>query len=350
MSIGSAEYKKIDGVFDRAHLAGRTVLFEHEVYDVLGYAGLDVPHYVFVRDPGMAVEEVLSQFGERIVVKVVSRDIAHKQKLGGVKIVNNSDALFVQFVLHRMKEQVLSHFAEGDRPGIEGFLIVEYIDFTQSLGNELLMGVKSDDAFGPVVTLSKGGDDAEFFAKYYDPANLFLPYLSPDEADKLAGSLKIINKFNEIGHPEYKGYIAKAARIISMLAYRYSDVSEDKVQYHITTMDVNPFVFSKSGRFIAVDGYVVFEKSANKMKLTEDTSNIDAFFKPRGIAVVGVSRDETKYSMGREIATLLHELDRKDLYCINIREGSTRIGNKEYRMYQNFEDLPGEVDLAVYAA
>ena len=348
--MSDISYSKIDSVFRKAHDSGRDVLFEFEVYDILRHTGLDVPHYIFIDKPGLATEEVLSQFGPKIVVKVVSKDIAHKQKLGGVKVVDNSEPLFVQFVLFKMKDEVLSHFAEEEKPNIEGFLIVEFIDFNQSLGSELLIGVKNDEAFGPVVTLSKGGDDAEFFAKYYDPANLFLPYMTAEESQELAGSLKIINKFNEIGHPEYKDYIAVAAEHISKLAYRYSDVSDDPVDFHITSMDVNPFVFSKDGRFIAVDGYVIFEKSENKKKLLADTGNINAFFQPNGIAVVGVSRNENKYSMGREIATLLHELDRTDMYCINLRAGSTNIGGTEYMMYQDLDQLPEDVDLAVYAA
>jgi len=350
MPLGKEVYNRIDSVFGKAAADGRQMLFEHEVYDILGNAGLDVPHYVFVQKPEDATEEVLMQFGDRVVIKIVSRDIAHKQKLGGVKVINNSETLFVQFVLQRMYDQVNNHFEEDNKPRIEGFLIVEFVDFTQSLGNELLIGVKDDSAFGPIVTLSKGGDDAEFFAKYYDPANLFLPHLNIEESTKLADSLKIINKFNAIGHPEYRDMIAKAAEIISGLAYRYSDVSDVEVNYHILSMDVNPFVFSKNGRFIAVDGYMTFEASNLKSKLEAKTTNIDAFFRPNGIAVIGVSRNENKYSMGREIATLLHELDRDDLYCINIREGSTRIGSKEYRMYQNLDDIPEDIDLAVYAA
>ncbi len=350
MSLGSYVYKKIDAVFARAASEDRETLYEYEVYDILESAGLDVPHYVFIREPEEATEEILMQFGDRLVIKIVSSEIAHKQKLGGVKVVNNSETLFVQYVLNRMKEQVLSNFNENEKPCIEGFLLVEYVEFTQSLGNELLIGVKEDEAFGPVVTLSKGGDDAEFFAKYYDPANLFLPYLTPGEADRLAGSLKIINKFNETGHPEYRDRIAKVAEIVSILAYRYSDVSDARVGYHILNLDVNPFVFANNGKFTAVDGYLTFEKSEYKAKLKADISNIHAFYKPDGIAVVGVSRDVNKYSMGREIATLLHELGRKDLYFLNLRAGSTVIGGREYEMYQSFEELPQEVDLAVYAA
>ena len=130
--MSQISYKKIDSVFKKAHEAGRDILFEFEVYDLLAHAGLDVPHYVFIEKPGMATEEILSRFGDKIVVKVVSKDIAHKQKLGGVKIVGNSEPLFVQFVLFNMKEEVLAHFKEGEKPGIEGFLIVEFIDFSQS--------------------------------------------------------------------------------------------------------------------------------------------------------------------------------------------------------------------------
>jgi hypothetical protein len=48
---------------------------------------------------------------------------------------------------------------------------------------------------GPVLTLSKGGDDAEFFAKYYDPANLFIALLNLDYSQKMVNTLKIRHKF-----------------------------------------------------------------------------------------------------------------------------------------------------------
>lgn len=350
MSLGPIVYKNIDLVFAKAASQCRWTLYEHEVYEILKNASLDVPNYIFIKKAELVTKNMLMQFGEKLVIKIVSSEIVHKQKLGGVKIINNGDLLFVQNTLNHMKKQVLSHFSEEAKPSIEGFLLVEFVEFSKSLGNELLIGIKEDDAFGPVVTLSKGGDDAEFFAKYYDSANLFLPYLNSEEAEELAGSLKIINKFNEFGHPEYKYCIARMAEIVSLLAYKYSEVSDDRGDYTVTNMDVNPFVFANNGNFIAVDGYMTFKKCECKEQLKANDLNIEALYKPKGIAVVGVSRDVKKYGMGREIATILHDLGRKDLFFINIHGGSTVIGGKHYDMYQSFEQLPEKVELVVYAA
>ncbi len=175
--------KTIDAVLAAAERDGRSALYEHEVYAVLAAAGLEVPHHIFVRDPADLGEADLRGFGAALIVKIVSAAIPHKQKLGGVKRVSAADVLYVQFVMGRMKEEVLSHFGPaGDAgavpPRIDGFLVVEYVPHTEALGYEVLIGLREDPAFGPVLTLSKGGDDAEFFAAQYDPANLFLPPMS----------------------------------------------------------------------------------------------------------------------------------------------------------------------------
>ncbi len=353
MKIPGNSTSTINDVLDNAYYENRSVLFEHEVYKILSSIGLSVPKHLFVNKASKLSANHLTQFGNKIVVKVVSSDIAHKQKLGGVKVINNYDILFVQYVLEKMQEEVLSHFDNENKPGISGFLIVEFIEFTQSLGNELLIGIKSDYAFGPVLTLSKGGDDAEFFAKYYDPANLFLPHFTYEQATRLVNSLSIKHKFESIGHPEYLEYIAKAASLISSLAYSYSPVNEDANSFYIDELDINPFVITKDNRFVAVDGYAAFRKineSSLKKKPVVNENNIAAFFKPNGIAVVGVSTNALKYSMGREIARLLHDMGREDLYCINIKGGTTVIGSKQYVLYKSIDDLPSGVDLVVYTA
>ncbi|MFO7636089.1 MAG: acetate--CoA ligase family protein [Clostridia bacterium] len=349
MELSEKTFMEIDGIFDVAHQQSRSILFEHEIYHILKLIGLSVPRFHFLRSPEELTKDILEEYGHRVVLKIVSPHIVHKQKIGGVRIINNHDDLFARYVLSRMKEEVLAG-TKGYEPEITGFLVVEFIEFTNSLGNELLIGVKTDRAFGPVVTLSKGGDDAEFFAKFYDPANLFLPHLSYDEARQLAESLKIINKFNEIGHPEYTNLIAQVAFSVSYLAKEYSFISSRKTRYHLKTLDVNPFVFSKKGEFIAVDGYAEFEKEETDKDYSVNTENLEAFFKPDGIAVIGVSRDENKYGMGREIANLIHELGRKDLYCVNLRGGTTNIKNTEYNLYPTLDDIPANIDLAVYTA
>ena len=121
----------------------------------------------------------------------------------------------------------------------------------------------------------------------------------------------------------------------------------------IKALEVNPFAISSDGRFVALDGLAEFAPVPPREEWSPgaDLGNLDAFFQPRGVAVVGVSADLSKYSLARDIAELLHELRRDDLYLVNPHGGhgaprrpaSTRCTRASPR-------CPFPVELAVYAA
>ena len=349
--LTSAAVTTIDGILDCADREGRKSLFEHEVYGILSALGLTVPRFLFVRDLSEVNEQSLRGFGHAIIVKIVSPDIPHKQKLGGVKKASAADPLYVQFVLSRMREEVASHFTADEAPRIAGFLIVEYIPHTQAIGYEVLIGFREDPAFGPVLTVSKGGDDAEFFAAHYDPANLFLPPMEYPQALAFTRSMHIRHKFEQIGHPEYLEHMACAMAGFSALALAYSPMAA-QTRFAITAFEVNPFAISSDGRFVAIDGLAEFEAGSDGRhgSTRVDVSNLDAFFRPRGVAVMGVSSDVSKYNLARDIAELLHELRPGDLYLVNPRGGTLRFGAREHPLYKDLRELPASVELAVYAA
>ena len=341
----------VDAILLEAEREGRSSLHEHEVYGILSCIGLTVPRHLFVRDPREVTDADLKTIGHTLVVKIVSPQVPHKQKLGGVRVVSGADPLFVQFVMARMREEVESHFSAAERPTVAGFLVVEHVPYTQSLGNEVLIGFREDPAFGPALTVSKGGDDAEFFARNYDPANIFLPPMEYEDALTLTRSLHIRHKFEQIGHPEYLEMMARAMAQLSALALTYSPMAE-KPRWVLKALEVNPFAISTDGRFVALDGLAEFAAAppAEEWNPRVNTGNLDAFFRPRGVAVVGVSSDLSRYSMARDIAELLHELHREDLYLVNPREGSLTFGTHRYPLYRDIAALPGPVELAVYAA
>jgi acyl-CoA synthetase (NDP forming) len=349
--LSSTAKAKIDGILECAGRERRKSLFEHEVYGVLSALDLSVPKFLFVRDPAEVTELELRGFGHSLIVKIVSPDIPHKQKLGGVKKVSAADPLYVQFVLSRMKEEVLSHFASEEAPRITGFLLVEYIPHTQAIGYEVLIGFREDPAFGPVLTVSKGGDDAEFFAAHYDPANLFLPPMEYPEALAFTRSLHIRYKFEQIGHTEYLALMARAMAGFSHLALGYSPMASNP-RFAFTAFEVNPFAVSSDGRFVAIDGLAEFVSGMDlrDWNTRVNVSNLDAFFRPTGIAVIGVSSDLSKYNLARDIAELLHELRHGDLFLVNPRGGSLRFGDTEYKLHKDVRELPGLVELSVYAA
>ncbi|MFZ5974244.1 MAG: acetate--CoA ligase family protein [Bacillota bacterium] len=350
MFFSGETIERITSIMDVAAREGRNTLYEFEVYEILRAAGLEVPKHIFVRNPSELNENALSAFDKALVMKVVSPQITHKQKVGGVKVVNGTALNLVRDAMLQMERDVLSCSEGCTTPHIEGFLLVEFISFSEGLGYEVMLGIKQDDAFGPVITLTKGGDDAEFFATYYDPANLIIPPLDERALD-VTYSLKIRHKFEAMGQRDYLRYIAQAARILGFLAYTFSALCDD-VGYVIEEMDVNPFVFTKDQRFVAVDGFARFEKvqKAQPGLLSVHTQNLETFFTPQGIAVIGVSADMDKQSVGREIATLLHNMKREDIYLVNNKGGSLVIDGREYCLYKSMDAIEKKVDLIVYAA
>ncbi len=346
------QIQKIDAILAGAEEEGRRTLFEFEVYGILSALELTVPRFRFIRNPEEVDEAMIGEFGEKIVLKVVSEEIAHKQKMGGIEITDNGNPLFIRFLLEQMEKRIFENFPEDEKPSVHGFLLAEFIPFKPALGYEILIGVKQDLAFGPILTLSKGGDDAEFFAEYYDPANLFAPPFEYGDALEVLQSLKIRHRYAEIGHLEYLEYIADAASKLSKLAYVYSFIADEKRAFIISSLDINPFVLTANSRFVAVDGYAEFAKSdESRIEMPPlRTENLTSFFNPSGIAVIGVSGDVNKGSIGVEIAKLLHDLGREDIYFVNIKGGSVTLDGKEYPLYKKISDVPEPVELIVYTA
>lgn len=346
MNITNDALKSIDVIFDNAYSENRTTLFEHEVYEILSCAGMDIPKYDFIQSSSQVTAEMLAKYNGDIIIKIVSQNIAHKQKIGGVQKISPHDEFFVQYVLDKMKIRVKANTDESSI--INGFLIVECVDFSQGLGFELLYGINSDRAFGPTLTLSKGGDDAEFFAKYYDNANLFLPPFSYRRSVDLVNQLKIKHKFNAIGHPEYLDSMASTASLLSSVAHAYSPICDNGRRWNITTMDINPFVIAKDGRFLALDGYAEFEPRDGYLLPEANTSNLDKFFRPKTACVLGVSTKEGNENMASDIVGLMLGMGWEDLYLINPKGGEVTVHGKKFKLHKSPDDF--DCDLYVYAA
>lgn len=341
---------EIDQIFAKAESEGRGTLYEFEIYEILNQIGIQTPKYLFTTEPDQVDETELQGFGEHIVVKIVSPDIAHKQKLGGVKILKSWTFQNLRAVMNDMKREVLSHFAEAKQPVIEGILLVDFVPYSPVLGNETMIGYKEDAEFGPVVLVSKGGEDAEFFAKHYDPANIFLPPLSSSAALEFVQGLNIAEKFREQGREEQLTLLADTLKRVSQLAYTYSSISPVKPRYQLLSLDINPLVFTDEGHLLAIDGFAEFSLRANDRPAWGEvnTEHLEMFFKPQSIAVIGVSTNLAKPNMAREIAKLLHKAGQEDLYLVNPRGGTLQINGVEYPLYEDFTQIPNVVDLVVY--
>ncbi len=83
-----------------------------------------------------------------MAVKIVSPQASHKTEVGGVAL-HLADAAAVRAAADRMTARLRAHDA---RATIDGFLVQEMVD-----GLEMLIGVREDAQFGPIMAVGFGG-------------------------------------------------------------------------------------------------------------------------------------------------------------------------------------------------
>jgi len=335
--------KNVEAVLERAAREGREQLFEHEVYEILTELEIPTPVYMRVGDQEEITRETLSLFGsDRVVLKAISRGLAHKQKAGGVRVVYK-DLDFVKFALQQMRAEV-----EGRGHAVEGILLVEYVEYSKDLGNEILLGFRESEAFGPVISFSKGGSDAEHFAANYSAPNLILAPINRKWASAVLSSTRIQKKFLAEGKTDFIAKIVEVEVKFSALAAHFSNFFPSPSRYALKEFEINPFVFDSGGAFIALDGYATFagrQEGSLDLEL-QPLATLAPFFEPEGIAVIGLSAaDNTK--AGNIIMKNLLELEREDVYGVNVKGGEASIAGKPLPLYRSVLDIASRVDLAV---
>lgn len=335
--------ENINNIISRAFKEKRNTLFEHEVYAILEELDINIPRHLFIRDERDITNNNLSLFGsEKIVLKAVSEDIPHKYKMGGVVVVYK-DLEFVKYSLKKMKASI-----EKKGYKAHGILIVEYIEYSKDIGNETLLGFRESEAFGPVISFSKGGTDAEHFAANFSPPNLILAPIGRKWAEALLQSTKIQKKYMDEGKPDYISKIVETGVKFSTLSTCFSNFFESETGFVLKEFEVNPFIFDPEGNFIAIDGFARFDRKEKDRIYMEvmPKGTLTPFFEPAGIAVVGIStHDNTK--AGNIIIKNLLNLEREDVFCINIKGGDVTIKGRKLHLYKSIREIKTSVDLSI---
>ena len=335
--------KAVDRTIRFAFNQGRRILFEHEVYTILAAMGIDVPLHLMVTRHPQVTDELLVPFrSKKIVLKVVAAQVSHKAGAGGVRVVAN-DSASVRDACLRMERDFAHQGID-----IQGILLVQWIEYSRELGNEILLGFRESETFGPVLSFSKGGIDAEHFATHFSPPNLVLAPIDRQWAQALLASTHIYQKYVGQGKDQYVDRCVSAGMAFSNLALAFSNYFESRSDFVLTEFEVNPFIFTPKGRFIALDGLARFEprqpEPATLALQSEDT--IAPFFEPRGIAVVGYSRtDATK--PGHIIFQNLLHLHRQDIYAVNPKGGTFESNGCVLPVYPSIKEIGDPVDLAI---
>lgn len=338
--------KEIEKFFEKAAYQQDSSLNEYEVYEIFSLLGLNLPTYHFsstAEKPFDFAQKAYEKIDtEKIVIKIVSRKTLHKTESGGVKIVYRDKT-----AIEKAASQFLSSFSELD--GVLACSFLEHSPF--ALGEELLLGARKDDAFGPILTLGPGGTNSEDLIKALktekaiitaavenlinsESIEIFLKdsWILDYCRGTVRGSKKIVDE----------GELVKWVEAFSFLMKNFNDYCGST--YCIEEIEVNPLCAYK-GRFYALDGVIRFSKAKGKKRNRPSMNAIGALIKPETVAVVGIS--EKKMNMARIILNNLAKAGFPKEKIFAIKDGVKEIDS--IKCYPKISDIPLPADLYVVA-
>ncbi len=167
-----------------------------------------------------------------VAVKVLSRDIAHKSEVGGVRLGVGSPAAVAEAIA-AIRANVKAHRPDAT---IDGFIVSEMI----TDGLETIIGVVRDASFGPVVAFGLGGVMTEVLK---DLSYRVAPF-GADQARAMIGELRAAPLFGEFrGRPALDiDALADAIARVSVLAAQ---------EERIVELDINPLFVRPRGKGVA---------------------------------------------------------------------------------------------------
>jgi len=304
---------------NRGEPVTNTMLSEAEGYDILRKYDIPVPEYQVVKS-GEDAASAAELMGCPVVMKIISPQIVHKSDAGGVIVgIGSKKAALGAFT--KILDGAKAYNPDAEITGV----IVEQ---QAEPGLELIIGGKTDAAFGKVITFGMGGTMVELMK---DVTLRILPVTE----EEIRQMVKEINAYPLIaGYRGSKPRDEEALVTIIKNVCRFFEENENIVEF-----DINPLRLYESGG-CAVDARVIVSDTVEIIEKKVRTPVPMEYFNPRSIAVIGASQDSSK--MGYAVMhNLLHFPGQ--LYPVNNKRSEIQ----GIKAYHNITAIPAPVDLAV---
>jgi acetyltransferase len=221
----------------RALAAGRTLLDEFEAKTLLETYAIPVVGTRTVRNADEAAEAARA-IGYPVVLKILSPQVSHKSDVGGVTLGIDDEAEL------RRAAAAMQRRVAALRPDAQlaGFTVQAMV--VRPHAQELIVGVASDEVFGPVIMFGQGGTAVEILK---DSATA-LPPLNSVLADDLIARTRVSRLL--------AGYRDRAAVDHDALVATLVKVSQMVCELpELVELDINPLLADAQG-VIALDARV----------------------------------------------------------------------------------------------
>ena len=323
----SSDKSAVRRILDQARSAGRTALTAPEARGLCEAYGIAIPREGVATNATDAAT-LAARIGFPVVMKIVSPQILHKTEAGGVlvgvKSAEEAARAYATIVANARKYD--------ERAEILGVQVQQMIGG----GQEVIIGAVTDPAFGKLVAFGMGGILVEVLK---DITFRLAPATTEDALSMLDGiaAAEILRGVRG-APPVDRTALATMIEQVSALVADFPEISE---------LDLNPVFASERGA-TAADVRVVLNFNPAPARYRPDPDlvvrQMNRIMKPAAVAVIGASPENGK--IGNSVMkNLINGGYQGAIYPIH--PSATEILGK--KAYKSVRDVPGEIDVAVFA-
>lgn len=314
---------------------------------MLSKAGFRVPAALFAASrEELGALDLSGIPGDDVVLKLISEDMPHRTEHGGVRFVRKDPSILAETF------DSFSSICGRLGAGFSGMMIAERLDIDDSLPHQLLLSLRQDPSFGPVVVLGLGGLGTEVYREGLkeEKGLLIAPASMINDREAVLGGLEktlfypVITGRTRISREEMVGpdAVLEALSRFAALAEAFSaDAADTGVT--IEEIEVNPLQIT-GGTLVPLDGLMRISKRKT-FPAYPPQEKIEKLLRPGTILIIGVSA--ARRNMGRIILQNMlagHSIDRENIWLLHPKAGSI----DGCRAFASLDDLPGKADLVVF--
>jgi acetyl coenzyme A synthetase (ADP forming)-like protein len=314
-------------LLDKAKAEGCTSLTTPEGKLVCDAYGISLPQEGVAGSAGEAAK-LAQGMGFPVVMKIVSPDILHKTEAGGV-MVGIKSAAEAETAYAMITANARQYKASAK---IDGVQVQQMI----AGGQEVIIGAVSDPSFGKLVAFGLGG----VLVEVLKDVTFRLAPASRDDALSMLDGIKAAELLKGVrgADPVNREALAALIERVSQLVADFPDIAE---------MDLNP-VFASKSTAIAADVRIVMDWNPPAPRYRPGQAEIlkamNRIMRPESVAVVGASAEDGK--IGNSVMkNLINGGYQGQIYPIHPKAEEI-LGRTAYR---RVKDVPGEIDVAVFA-
>ena len=318
----------VRGVLDRVKADGRTSLTAPECKEVCDAYDIPLPKEGLATSAAEAAS-IAGGIGYPVVMKIVSPDILHKTEAGGV-LVGVADDAAAQAGFESIMANAKAYKSDADLTG------VQIQQMVSNDGQEVIVGAVTDPSFGKLVAFGLGG----ILVEVLKDITFRLAPATKDDALSMLDGIGAAEILRGVRGADPVDRDALAAIIVNV-----SELTADFPE--IKEIDLNPILASANGA-TAVDALISVDfsppKEVYRPSQEEIVSAMNRIFNPKSVAVIGASDGEGK--IGNSVMkNIINGGYEGELYPINPKADEI-LGKKAYK---SVKDVPGDIDVAVFA-